>query len=167
MFPDRTVKWRPYPSIMDGMKAPPDVLDRGVWRGVLSLIVLESTFENPGSRAYRVEVVCEIYAAFDEMIYSIAKHGDGSGMYDGGVYIKEAEDSSLMRTWTKLDPFNRKVHHFSFVGGDLCYETLGSAEPVIYKFSTVDEALAWRRPRRERTPWRLWQRATHSKDPRE
>jgi hypothetical protein len=73
---------------MDGMKTPPLVLDQGLWGEVLKLIVLEG---RPGTRAYGVEIHCLAYCVFDEMIYSVADHGQGSGMYGGGCYIKEAE----------------------------------------------------------------------------
>ena len=43
MFPDLSLRWRPYPSIMDGMRPPPFVLDRGLWKSVLNLIVLEGS----------------------------------------------------------------------------------------------------------------------------
>jgi hypothetical protein len=125
---------------MDGMKAPPFVLDRGLWRGVLSLIVLECP---PGVRAYGVEVECQIYAAFEEMIYSIAHHGDGSGTYRGNVYIKEAEHSKLLDAFRDVDPIKRNPRHFLFVGGDFCYEVLGFAEPVVRTFASKDEAYAW------------------------
>lgn len=140
MFPDPTLHWRPYPSIMDGMKPPPYVFDCGIWRGVLSLIVLECT---PGSRAYGVEVRCEAYSACEEMIYSIAGHGEASGAYDGSVYVKEATSSRLVEAYAKIDPMKRKVRHFSFVGGDFCYETLGFEEPSIRAFASSEEAYAW------------------------
>jgi hypothetical protein len=141
MFPDSKLKWRPLPSIMDGMRTPPFVFSRGTWRGVLKLIVLECA---PGTRAYGVEILgCQVYAAFEEMIYSIANHGDRAGVYDGGVYIKEAETSDLLDAFANIDPLNRKPRHFSFVGGDYCYETLGFAEPVVHMFASEDEAYAW------------------------
>ncbi len=147
MFPDPTAKWLPYPSVLDGIKRPPTVLDGGTHDGVLNLIVIEcSTAWNLGNRAYRVEVDCEIYAAFDEMIYSISPHGNGSEIYDGGVYVKEAEESALLKHYVNIDPFRRKVRHFLFVGADLCYETLGTREPIISAFSSIKEALAWRLP---------------------
>ncbi len=125
---------------MDGMKTPPFVLDRGLRRGILNLIVLEGT---PGGRAYGLEIRCEIYAAFEEMIYSTAGHGDGSGGYNGGVYIKEATKSYLLEAFAKNDPIKRKVRHFSFVGGDFCYETLGVGEPIIRTFASKEEAYVW------------------------
>lgn len=140
MFPDPTLKWRPYPSMMDGMKPPPFVLDRGLWRGVLNLVVLEC---RPGPRAYGVEIHCEAYGAFDEMIYSIADHGDATGRYDGGIYIKEAECSHLLKFYERTDPFKRKVRHFSFVGSDFCYETIGMTGPVIHAFASREDAYAW------------------------
>jgi hypothetical protein len=48
------------------------------------------------NRRLRVEMSCEIFAGFDEMIYSIADHGGKTAAYDGGVYIKEAESSALL-----------------------------------------------------------------------
>ena len=85
MFPDPTIRWRPYESIIDGIERPPYVFDQGLWRGVLYLIVVAP---NPSRRAYGIEMSCAIYAGFDEMIYSVANHGDSAGMYDGGIYIK-------------------------------------------------------------------------------
>ena len=124
---------------MDGMKAP-FVLDRGVWRGVLSLIALEC---KPGVRAYGIEIKCQIYGAFEEMIYSIAHHGDRSGVYGGDVYIKEAEQSKLLDVFRDVDPFKRSPRHFLFVGGDFCYEVLGFEEPVVHAFASEEEAYAW------------------------
>jgi hypothetical protein len=141
MFPDSTTHWRPYPSIMDGITHPPFPLDRGLWRGVLHLIVLEGL----GSRAYGVEIRCEAYAAFEERIYSVVPHdAERSARYDGGVYIKEAASSRLLEAYMKIDPPLRKaeVRHFLFVGTDYCYETLGE-EPVIRAFASKDEAYAW------------------------
>jgi hypothetical protein len=126
---------------MDGMKAPPFVFSQGTWCGVLNLIVLECA---PGTRAYGVEIFdCQAYVAFEEMIYSVANHGDKAGNYDGGVYIKEAENSRLLESFENIDPFSRKPRHFSFVGGDYCYETLGFTEPVVRTFASQEEAYAW------------------------
>ena len=74
MFPDSTVKWHTFSSIIDGPKPPPFALSKGVWRGVLNLIMLECV---PDTRAYGIEITnCLVYCAFDEMIYSIAEQGD-------------------------------------------------------------------------------------------
>jgi hypothetical protein len=140
LFPDPTLRWRPYPSIIDGIERPPFVVDQGFWRGVLFLIVLAP---KQGRRAYGVEMSCEIYAGFEEMIYSIADHGGKTGGYDGGVYIKEAETSALLKAYAATDPVGRKPRHFSFVGGDYCYEVLGFSEPIIRAFDSEDEAYAW------------------------
>jgi hypothetical protein len=139
LFPDPTLRWRPYPSIVDGIERPPFVVDQGVWRGVLYLIVLASK----GPRAYGIEISNEIYAGFDEMIYSIADHGRTTGGYDGGVYIKEAENSALLKAYAAVDPIGWKPRHFSFVGNDYCYEVLGFSEPIIQAFDSPDEAYAW------------------------
>jgi hypothetical protein len=82
MFPDPTLIWRPFPSTLDGIGAP-FVLDRGLWREVLSLIVVEGVAPH---RAFGVQVRCEAYLAVEEMIYSVAEHGEGAH-YDGGVYL--------------------------------------------------------------------------------
>jgi len=58
MFPDPNLIWRAFPSILDGMKAPPYVLSRGVLHGALNLLVIESA---PSARAYAVEIPdCQI-----------------------------------------------------------------------------------------------------------
>jgi hypothetical protein len=139
LFPDPTLRWRPYPSIIDGIERPPWVFDQGLWRGVLYLIVLAGK----GPRAYGVEISCEIYAGFHEMIYSIADHGGTTRGYDGGVYIKEAENSALLKASAALDPIGRKLRHFSFVGNDYCHEVLSLSEPTIRAFDSEDEAYAW------------------------
>jgi hypothetical protein len=126
--------------MIDGIECPPWVFDQGLWRGVLYLIVLAG---NPSFRAYGVEMSCEIFAGFDEMIYSIADHGDKTGACDGGVYIKEAENSALLKAYAATDPVGRKSRHFSFVGNDTCYEVLGFSEPIIRAFDSPDEAYAW------------------------
>jgi hypothetical protein len=124
-------------SIVDGIERGAYVFDQGLWRGVLYLIVVAK------NRAYGIEMSCEIYAGFDEMIYSVADHGDKAGHYDGGVFIKEAESSALLRAYAATDPVGRKPRHFSFVGMAYCYEVLGFSEPIIRAFDSPDEAYAW------------------------
>ena len=148
MFPDPTLRWRPYESIIDGIERPPYVFDQGLWRGVLYLIVVAP---NPSRRAYGIEMSCAIYAGFDEMIYSVANHGDSAGMYDGGIYIKEAESSALLNAYAATDPVGRKPRHFCFVGSDYCYEVLGFSEPMIRPFDSPEEAYAWG-PSRQSSP---------------
>jgi hypothetical protein len=87
---------------------------------------------------------CEIYAGFDEMIYSIADHGGTTGGYDGGVYT---EYSPLLKAYVATEPLGRRLRHFSFVGNDYCYEVLSFSEPTIRAFDSPDEAYAW-------GPWR-------------
>jgi hypothetical protein len=140
MFPDPSLRWRPYPSVMDGIERPPWVFDQGFWRGVLHLIVLSPT---PHMRFYGIELPCEIYTGINEMIYSVADHGDSAGAYDGGVYIKEAEASVLLTAYAAAYPSKRRPRHFSFVGGDLCYEALGFSEPTIRAFADEEGARAW------------------------
>jgi hypothetical protein len=140
VFPDSTLKWRPFPSILDGIKAPPFVQDRGVWRGVLNLIVLESP---PGTRAYSVEIRCDIYGAYEEMIYSIAQHGDRNSAYNGHVYIKEAESSSVIEALANMHPLKHGARQFLFVGADFCYETIGFEEPTVRAFASKEEAYSW------------------------
>lgn len=57
---------------------PPFVFDQVLWRGVLHLIVVAP---NRGLRAYGVEMSCEIYAGFEEMICSVADRGARSNMW--------------------------------------------------------------------------------------
>ena len=140
MFPDFDLLWRPYPSIIDGIERPPFVYDRGLWNGVLHLIVVGPPHEQ---RAYGIEISCEIYAGYQEMIYSVAHHGTASGAYDGGVYIKEAETSALLTAYAAIDPIRRKPRQFSFVGSDYCYEVLGFEAPIIRAFDSPEQAYAW------------------------
>jgi hypothetical protein len=117
-----------------------------VWR---SLTPRGRSVQNAPASAKRVNrtascgASCEIFAGFDEMIYSIADHGGKAGDYDGGVYIKEAESSALLKAYAATDPVSRKPRHFSFVGSDKCYEVLGFSEPIIRAFDSPDEAYAW------------------------
>lgn len=124
---------------MDGMKRPPFVVSRGVWHRVLSLLVVEGS---PGARAYGVQIPVETYAAYDEVLYSTAKHGEGAA-YDGGVYLKEAKSSALLTAYERILPWEARRRHFLFVGGDFCFEVLGE-EPAIHAFADPDEAHAWR-----------------------
>ena len=116
MFPDPTVRWQAYPSIIDGIASPMFVFDRGLWRGALHLIVVPP---NPDYRAYGIEVPCECYAGFEEMIYSVTPHGDTTANYRGDTYIKEAKQSALITAFVENDPFQRKPRHYLFVGGGL------------------------------------------------
>ncbi|HEY0115949.1 MAG TPA: hypothetical protein VGB54_09525 [Allosphingosinicella sp.] len=144
MFPDPGLRWQPYPSVMDGIERPPFVFDQGLWRGVLHLIVLSP---RPHLRFHGVELACEVYMGIEEIIYSLADHGDPAGSYDGGVYIKEATTSALLTAYGAADPQQRKGRHFSFVGADYCYETFGFSEPAIRTFANAEEAYAWGPPR--------------------
>ena len=146
MFPDPTLRWQPFPSVIDGIERPPFVMDQGLWRGVLHLIVLSP---RPYTRFYGIEIPCEVYAGIEEMIYSIAGHGDVAGAYDGGVYIKEARTSALLDACAAADPMQRRPLHFSFAGGSYCYEVLGFSEPAIRSFVDEEEAYAWGPPKSE------------------
>jgi hypothetical protein len=77
------------------------------------------------------------------MIYSVTPHGDGSGAYDGSVYLKEATSSALLDAFRSADLAHRSVRQFLFVGGNYCYETLGQSEPIIRSFATQEDAYAW------------------------
>ena len=141
MFPDPNIRWRPYPSIIDGIKEPPFVFVQGTWRGKLCLIVLEGP---PAIRFYGVEIDCHIYGAFDEMTYSIVQHGDRSGNYRGGAYIKEAVTSTLLEALREVHPMYASARHFLFVGGDYCFETVGPAEPTVRTFPSEEAAYGWK-----------------------
>jgi hypothetical protein len=141
VFPDLIARWRPYPSIIDGIERPPFVLDRGLWQGILHLIILSP---KPHLRHYGVQIRCDAYFGIEEMIYSVADHGGGTLRYDGGVYIKETDSSALLTTYRVTNPVDRGPRHFSFVGGDYCYEALGLSEPSIRQFASEKEAYEWR-----------------------
>ncbi len=120
------------------------VFDRGLWRGALHLIVVPP---NPDDRAYGIEVPCECYAGFEEMIYSVTPHGDTTANYRGDTYIKEAKQSALITAFVENDPFQRKPRHYLFVGGDYCYEVLSLSEPVVHALANRDDAYEWQ-------PWK-------------
>lgn len=140
MFPDPSSVWRSFPTIMDGMRPGIFVLDRGLWRGVLRLVVLEDL---PGSRAYGVEIKCVAYAAYEDALYSCADHGGDGLSYDGAVFVKEATKSALLASYETVLPWMGKPRHFAFVGTDFCYETLGFEAPVVRVFAGRDEAYEW------------------------
>jgi hypothetical protein len=140
MFSDPTVEWRPFPSPLDGIDRPPFVLDRGLWQGGLSLIIVEPS---PRKRAFGVLIKCEAYLAIEEMIYSVADHGGRAAFYDGTVYLKEATNSRALSAYEAVDPLRRKARQFLFVGCDYCYETVGFDEPNIREFESVDAAYRW------------------------
>lgn len=144
MFPDPTLRWRPRPSPLDGLKAAPFVLDRGLWRGVLHLIVLEA---DPGPRAWGLEVPCQAYFAVEAAIYAKAGHGDPAGAWNGSVYLKEAERSQLMAAHAAIARPKRIPRHFAFLGSEFCYETLGFGEPLVRTFASREDAWGWRRQR--------------------
>lgn len=141
MFPDPTLEWRPFPSTLDGIDRPPFVLDRGLWKGGLSLIIVEAP---PRKRAFGVQIKCEAYLAVEEMIFSVSDHGGGTAGYDGTVYVKEAGSSRILEALEAADPLHRKARQFLFVGSDFCYETVGFEEPVVRLFLSVDAAYQWR-----------------------
>lgn len=148
MFPDPTVRWRPYPSIMDGIDRDPFVYAHDHLRGMLYLLVFGG---KSGPRVFGVEIACYGYFAVEEMLYSVARHGDGSKSYDGGIYIKEAINSRLLQAMVDQHPLARSptnpegwvARHFLFVGYDFCFETIGFKEPRIRTFASEDEAHAW------------------------
>ncbi|MGJ4925803.1 hypothetical protein ACQR1I_10820 [Bradyrhizobium sp. HKCCYLS2038] len=130
--------------MIDGIERPPWTLVQGLWLGVLYLIVLAPP---PGRRAYGIEISCEIFAGFEEMIYSVSDQGNATSAYDGGVYVKEAEASALLTNYAANDPVGRMPRHFLFVGSDYCYEVLGFSEPIIRSFENAGEAYGWGPPR--------------------
>lgn len=138
MFPDPTIVWRPLPSEIDGVLSP-FVLDGGVWRGERRLAVVEPS---PGRRAYGVAAMCIAYAAYDEMLYSVASHGEGL-RYDGGVYLKEAQGSLWLKAHAEIDPLERRLRHFCLVGGEICCEFLSIQPPEIVVFADEVDAYRW------------------------
>jgi hypothetical protein len=123
----------------DGIQSP-FLLDRGLSRGVLHLLVMEG---NPGERSHGVTVSCEAYAGFEEMIYSVADHGMAARFYYGQTDIREARRSVFLDAYVAADPLGRIPRHFLFVGTDFCYEVLSDAVSEIRAFPSKDEAYAW------------------------
>lgn len=141
MFPDHALRWKEYPSIIDGIGRPPFVLDKGFFRGNLYLGILPPKADQ---KCYGVEIQCEMYSAVEELFYSNIHHGDSSSSYDGNVYIKEAESSELLKTYENFNQTGVKGRLFLFVGADYCYECLGLQAPKIIIFNNEHEVLKWK-----------------------
>ena len=74
MFPNSMVKWHPFSSIIDGQSLHLSLCPKACGGAAQNLIMLECV---PDTRAYGIGIThCLVYCAFDEMIYSIAEHGD-------------------------------------------------------------------------------------------
>ncbi|WP_305304511.1 hypothetical protein [Brevundimonas sp.] len=136
MFPDPHIRWKPVPTIIDGIGRPPYALNCGLHRDGLHLLVTH------GDTDYGVTIPCEVYFGVEEMLHSVMPHGTGAA-YDGSTYLKEAEGSTLVGSLEKHDPVQRRFRHYLFVGGDFCYETAGVDDPVIVKFESRQAADAW------------------------
>jgi len=139
LFPDSTLKWKPFPSIIDGIHAPL-VSAHGFGQAGLCLTI-RSAFPASNIRVFGIDIKCKAYFCIDDLFYGNAGHGGGSP-YEGGVYILEATQSTLLNAQNKVDP-SSKVRHFRFVGLDLCYEVLGVGVPNIHTFHSEAEADAW------------------------
>jgi hypothetical protein len=86
---------------------------------------------------------CEIFAGFDEMIYSIADHGARQPPTMEVSTSRKLKARRSCKAYAATDPVGQKPRHFSFVGSDKCYEVLGFSEPIIRAFGSPDEAYAW------------------------
>jgi hypothetical protein len=146
MFPDPTVRWQPYPSVMDGIRGI-FILDRGTHTGTRRLVMTPMTESLP---VFVVELDCAIFLTVEELLYDMAvpEHG---GWNDGvETYIREASQSRLLEIYDRLNAMQRPpVRHFCFPGLEYAVECLASAEPVIHEFPDYDTAFAWVRMRED------------------
>ena len=140
MFPDPSLICRPYPSLLDGIKSP-QLENFGYGNGGLHLIAFSAHNEGP---AYGIQISCDAYFAVEEMLYSIAQHGDADIIYDGTVYVKEAVRSKLLDNVVAIHPSEPVWRHFIFVSYDYCFETLGKSEPAFRMFPDIGEAYEWK-----------------------
>jgi len=138
---DSNTRWKPFPSIIDGVARGVYVSDRGHWEGSLNLVISQPR----QARAFAVEVPCEVFGGCEEMIYGLA-YANASVAYDGGVYIKEAETSVALEAFRAIDPFDRAPRHFCFLGEDYCYEVVGFGEPQIRVLADPEDATRWKPP---------------------
>ena len=138
----KTLHWQPFPSIIDGIKFPV-VFDKGIWKGVLNLVVFEGFEGLPGTKSYGIKIACEVFLAVEERIYSMAHHGDNSSIYDGSVYIKEAVTSQLISAYTDADYLEKVPRHFLFVGLDYSFECLSFSSPEVFTFGSMEEGYGW------------------------
>jgi len=140
MPPDQKARWKPYPSIIDGLEMP-FVVNCGVYGNEIYLVVTSGTV--PGW--YGITVDYWAYAAFDEGVYSIMDSGNHEGCYPPNNYIRETENSSLLGNFPS-DIFGM-ARHFMFPGLDECIEVIAKSEPVIQAFASSEQAEAWGPPR--------------------
>ena len=142
MFPDPTLRLKPYPSIISGM-ACIYVFDMGAEYGTLHLVVTG----DGSSTHFGIHVPCDAYFGVDEMYYSLAEHGIHEEFVDKRSFIKEAEDSLFLKKMRALATdfgLKESFRHFIFVGNEYCYETLGTGEPVVKRFENREAAEAWK-----------------------
>ena len=103
MFPDPTLKWKPYPSIIDGTENI-YAIDAGYQDGTLFLIIYgldknkpqpdATPHSLPPNTAFLVEIECDSYTGIDEFLYTVSgEEGSGRGYNNKDVYIKEATNS--------------------------------------------------------------------------
>lgn len=154
MFPDPHLQWQPYPSIIDGIRDP-FAINKGQSEGKLHILVIDNIGSSicaaglapPVAPAFGISILCDIYLAVEEMLYSTAGHGDGWQP----TYIRHAHSSRLIAAIPGHHPMlrnpeiraRRPPRHFCFPGNDYCYETFGFDEPLIRQFASVDEGYAW------------------------
>ena len=141
MFPDSTSVWLPIRTIIDGIASPPFVFDKGLWKDVVSLIIVAGSPEP--SRAFGLQFRCLAYFGVDELIYDVAGHGDHGLAYDGDIYLKEAQQSRLKDIQESIDPLKRTVRHYALIGGDFCFEVLAFEPPKIFAFANAEDAHRW------------------------
>lgn len=137
MFPDPTLKWKPLPSVIDGMPLP-SADAHGI--GPEGLCLTVHSFRDD-QRAFGIELQCQAYFAMDDLLYKYSNHGEPTSDY-GDVYIMEATASALLDAQARCNP-TIPVRHFRFTGFDFCYEVLSVDEPKIHTFANDDEAYAW------------------------
>ncbi len=144
MIADPTIDWVVVPSALDGMESPNLIVTEAGQNRELSVVV-SSWLNGVCRRAASVhfEGVVATVIVDDDLQ---AMDGNGSAVYDGTGYLKEARRSALIDRLTALDIDATPMRHFLLVGLRSCLEVVGSGLPHIVVHSDYAEALNQRLP---------------------
>ncbi|AAK23704.1 hypothetical protein EIB18_09180 [Caulobacter vibrioides] len=147
MLPDPDICWRGVPSMIDGIRYPNvDVIGASLLNKVPVRCLVSEWSAGDCLRVYSVDFPgARVVFAVEEMLYSIINHDDGTGNYDGGVYLKETDRSAVLARLAEDDPMQRRFRHFLLVGLNTCVEIVDTHEPIVRTHADYESARRWAR----------------------